>query len=263
VDVADVLRDRVGDPEGFQRMAVVSLLLHAAGLAFLILMPSAWFPLHQEAPHSVMTITLDGGNGGPNNGGMTAIGGKAVQAAVPEPPKAREPQTAPAPVTPKMTVPVPSKAPAKAAKPAPPVAQAPDQAKGRAPTKGFETREGSALAETGARGLGFGLSTSGGVGSGSTLDVQDFCCPDYIALMVEKIRATWDARAEVAGLVVVKYTIQRDGTIVNASIEQPSGYTALDINALRAVINARQLLALPAAFPDSTLTVHLHFDYRR
>jgi len=263
VDVADVLRDRVGEPDGFQRMAVVSALAHAVLFAVLVLIPGRWLALHEEAPKSVMTITLDGGNGGPNNGGMTSIGGKAVQAETPVVPKRPEPQTAPAPVTPKMTVPIPSKAPAKTAKPAPEVKQAPDQAKGRAPTKGFETREGSALAETGARGLGFGLSTSGGVGSGSTLDVQNFCCPDYVALMVEKIRTNWEARAEVAGQVVVKYTIQRDGTIVNATIEKPSGYTALDINSLRAVVGTRQLLPLPGAFPNSSLTVHLNFEYRR
>ena len=169
MDVADVLRDRIGEPDGFQRMAAISLLAHLAVFAILVLMPGHWLSLHDAAPKTVMTITLDGGNGGPNNGGMTSIAGKAVQAETPEVPKVREPQTAPAPVTPKMTVPIPSKTPAKAVKPAPEVKQAPDQAKGRAPTKGFETREGSALAETGARGLGFGLSTSGGVGSGSTL----------------------------------------------------------------------------------------------
>ena len=263
MDVADVLRDRIGEPDGFQRMAVISLLGHAALFAILVLTPSAWFSLREEAPKSVMTITLNGGNGGPNNGGMTSIGGKAVQAETPEVPKARPPQTAPAPVTPKMTVPIPSKTPAKTTKPTPEVNQAPEQAKGRTPTKGAETRPGSALAETGARGLGFGLSTSGGVGTGSTLDVQNFCCPDYVAQMVEQVRKNWDGRAEVAGTVIVKYTIQRDGTISDASIERPSGYTVLDINALRAVVNTRKLLELPAAFPDQKLGVHLSFDYRR
>jgi TonB family protein len=263
VDVTDVLRDRIGEPDGFQRMAVISVLVHAAAFAVLVLMPGRWLALREPAPKTIMTIRLDGGNGGPNNGGMTSIGGKAVQAETPEPPKPREAQTAPAPVTPKMTVPIPSKIPARPTKPAPEVTQAPDQAKGRAPTKGVETRAGSSLAETGARGLGFGLSTSGGIGSGSSLDVENFCCPDYVALMVEKIRTNWDSRAEVPGQVVVKYTIQRDGTLVNASIEKPSGYTALDINALRAVVGTRQILALPAAFPNPTLTVHLNFEYRR
>ena len=81
--------------------------------------------------------------------------------------------------------------------------------------------------------------------------------------MVEQIRNNWDGRAEVAGLVIVKYTIQRDGTISDPTIEKSSGYTALDITALRAVVNTRKLLALPGAFPDRTLGVHLHFDYRR
>jgi TonB family protein len=263
VDVADVLRDRVSEPAGFERMAVVSVLAHAAFLAVLILLPGGLLSPRQDAPKSVMTITLDGGNGGPNNGGLTSIGGKAVQAETPEVPKAPAPQTAPAPITPKMTVPIPSKTPAKTAKPAPEVKQAPEQAKARAPTKGFETREGSALAETGARGLGFGLSTSGGVGSGSRLDVDNFCCPDYIMLMVEKIRANWNARAEVPGQVFVKYAIQRDGSITNPEIETTSGFTALDINALRAVVSTRQLPPLPAAYPNPTLGVHLSFEYKR
>ena len=162
-----------------------------------------------------------------------------------------------------MTVPIPSKTPAKAAKPAPVVKQAPDQARGRTATKGTETRAGSALAETGARGVGFGLSSSGGVGTGSRLDVDNFCCPDYIVLMVEKIRSNWNSQAEVPGHVFVKYTIQRDGTIGNAEIETSSGFTALDINALRAVVGTRQLPPLPAAYPNPTLGVHLVFEYKR
>ena len=81
--------------------------------------------------------------------------------------------------------------------------------------------------------------------------------------MVEKIRSNWNARAEVAGQVFVKYTIQRDGTLVGMEIESGSGYAALDINALRAVVSTRQLLPLPAAFPNPTLTVHLNFKYTR
>src|SRR5947207_2050159 len=123
MDVADVLRDRVSEPEGLQRMAAISALAHAALFAALVLIPGRWLSLREAAPKTVMTITLDGGNGGPNNGGMTSIGGKAVQAETPEVPKARVPQTAPAPITPKMTVPMPSKTPAKTAKAAPEVKQ--------------------------------------------------------------------------------------------------------------------------------------------
>ena len=263
MDVGDVLRDRIREPAGFERMAVISVLAHTALFALLVLVPGQLLSRSEPPPKTVMTITLDGGNGGPANGGMTSIGGRAVQAETPEIPKRPEPVTAPAPATPEMTVPIPTKAPPKTAKPAPTVKQAPEQAKARTPTRGPETREGSAIAETGARGLGFGLSTSGGVGSGSRLDVDNFCCPDYIVLMVEKIRTNWNARAEVPGQVFIKYTIQRDGSIVNPEIETTSGYTALDINALRAVVGARQLPPLPAAYPNPTLGVHLSFEYKR
>jgi TonB family protein len=210
-----------------------------------------------------MTISLGGGNAGPANGGMTAIGGRAIQAETPpDAPKRPEPFRPPAARTPEMTVPIPGKTPSKAA-PGPTVKQAPDDARGRTPTRGAETRPGSAVAETGARGQGFGLSTSGGSGSGSRLDVADFCCPDYLVLMLEKIRGNWNAHAEVAGETIVKYTILRDGLIKDAEVEKSSGYTTLDINALRAVIGAQQLTPLPAAFPNPSLTVHLNFQYIR
>ena len=111
--------------------------------------------------------------------------------------------------------------------------------------------------------MGFGLSTGGGPGAGSTLDVANFCCPEYVALMVERIRSAWVQQAEVGGTVVVKFTIERDGRITNPFVERSSGYTTLDINAERAVRVTRQLPPLPAAFPNPTLTVGLTFDYQR
>jgi protein TonB len=266
VDVTDVLRDRMQEPRGLQGMVAISLAIHVTAVAVLLLLPGSLLK-STPPPRTIMTISLAGGNGGPDNGGMTSIGGRPVQQETPpEPPKRPEPVRPPAVATPELTVPIPTKAPPKPAKPTPPapvVKNAPDDARGRTPTKGPETRQGSAVVETGARGQGFGLSTSGGTGSGSSLDVSDFCCPDYLALMVERIRTNWSARADVPGTVVVKYTIQRDGTISGAEIEQKSGYAALDINAFRAVLGTRQLAPLPAAFPNQTLTVHLNFQYTR
>jgi periplasmic protein TonB len=266
VDVSDVLRDRTAAPGGLQGMIAVSLLVHAVLVSAALFLPMSL--LSSTPPlRTVMTITLNGGNGGPENGGATPLGGRPVQAEpLPEPPKRPEPVRPPAAKTPEMTVPIPTKTPAKPAKPtlpAPAVKDAPDNARGRTPTRGAETRTGSTVVETGARGQGFGLSSSGGTGSGSTLDVSDFCCPDYIQLMVEKIRSNWNSRAEVTGLAIVKYTIQRDGTISNAEIVKSSGFAALDISAQRAVLATRQLVPLPAAFPNPTLTVNLHFDYIR
>jgi len=253
----------MNEPDGMQQMAAVSLLVHGAVIAMLVMAPGRWFAHDAAPPKTVMTITLGGGNAGPANGGMTAIGGRAVQAESPaDAPRRPEPVRPPAARTPEMTVPIPGRKPVKAS-PSPVVKQAPDDARGRTPTHGTETRAGSAVAETGARGQGFGLSTSGGSGSGSRLDVADFCCPDYLVLMVEKIRGNWNAKAEVAAETIVKYTILRDGSIKDAEVEKTSGYTALDISALRAVLGTRQLTPLPAAFPNPSLTVHLNFQYTR
>src|SRR5262245_47980594 len=124
MDVSDVLRDRLGEPAGFERMAVISTLVHGALFAVLILTPGRWFPSLKPEPKTVMTISLSGGNGGPANGGFSAIGGRAVQAETP-PEVKREVVTAPAAKTPEMTVPVETKAPPKAApkKPTPVVTQ--------------------------------------------------------------------------------------------------------------------------------------------
>jgi TonB family protein len=263
MEVTDVLRDRMQEPGGLPWMAAASAIAHGAALATVILAPAGWLATAAREPRTVMTITLGGGSGGPANGGLTAIGGRAVQTeAPPEALKRPEPVRPPAAKTPAMTVPVPGR-PAVRASSSAAVKQAPEGARGRTPTRGSEVASGSALVETLARGQGFGLSTSGGSGSGSRLDVADFCCPDYVVLMVEKIRANWKSQAEVPAEAIVRYTIQRDGTIVDPEIEKSSGYTALDISALRAVVTTRQLPPLPAPFPHSTLGVHLNFEYRR
>jgi bla regulator protein BlaR1 len=125
-----------------------------------------------------------------------------------------------------------------------------------------EPRPGNAVAETGAGRLGFGLSTGDGPGTGSTLDVADFCCPRYLALMIERIRSGWTQQADVAGTVVIRFTIERDGRITRTSVERPSGYEMLDIAARNAVAVTRNLPPLPQAFSNPTLSVHLNFQYR-
>jgi bla regulator protein BlaR1 len=117
-------------------------------------------------------------------------------------------------------------------------------------------------AGAGGSGLGFGLSTGGGPGTGSTLDVADFCCPQYVALMLERIRSGWTQQVEVAGTAVIKFTLERDGRITQTSVERTSGYETLDLAARNAVA-ITQLPPLPQEFSNPTLTVHLNFQYRR
>ena len=209
-----------------------------------------------------MTISLSGAGEGPRNGGFTAAAAQPVQVQTPPEDSKREPARPPAARTPEMVM--PTNVPARSSKTPPPVVKnAPDDAKGRTPTRGAETSKGQATAFTGARGQGFGgLSTGGGAGSGSTLDVADFCCPDYLATMIDRVRSAWQEKQGATGDCIIKFTIQRSGQIGEPAVEKSSGSSLLDIAALRAVVGTKTLNPLPAAFPNPTLTVHLTFQYK-
>ena len=143
----------------------------------------------------------------------------------------------------------------------PAVTRSVPEARGRTPTRGAETREGSAIAETGGRGTGFGLSTGGG-GTGGYLDVADFCCPEYLGTMLQLLQRNWASRQEVSGATMMKFTIQRDGRITDIALETSSGYAALDLSSQRALLLTRQLPPLPRPFGEDHLTVHLNFQYQ-
>src|SRR6266849_1892579 len=254
MQASDVLRDRMQTAAGLERMYALSVsgAVHLT-LGAALLFASNGLLRRADAPRTVMTISLGGGGVGPENGGMTTMGGRPIQTVTPpeEAPK-REAIRPPAAEAPEMTMPLPHAKPVKAA-PAPAVRQAPDEARGRTPTKGPQTSAGSTAADTGVRGQGFGLSTGGGAGSGSSLDVADFCCPEYITTMVVRIRAAWNQNQGATGQTLVKFTIMRDGSITKVENERPSGTTALDLAALRAVLTTRTLPPLPDAFPNPTL----------
>jgi protein TonB len=263
MDVTDVLRDRMQRPAGLQRMVSVSILLHGAVIVAMFLAPKGFLSPSAPPRRATMTISLGGGGAGPRTGGLTAIGGRPVQ--VQTPPEAtpkREAVRPPAAKTPEMTVPLPNAKPLKAAPPAVPVKQAPDEARGRTPTRGAQTQAGSAIAETRARGQGFGLSTGGGPGAGMTLDVADFCCPEYLLTMSERIQSNWVQPAGNGALVTVRFTIQRDGTLTQIALQKGHPDPTLGLAAERAVQLTRQLPPLPAQFPNPTLTVNLNFQYQ-
>jgi len=261
-EVSDVLRDRMLEPGGFERMATVSVLAHGVAIAVLLLAPSVWRPHPSAEITPTMMITLGDGAPGPKSGGLNPLGDRPIQAVKPpDAPPVREAVRPPAAKVPEMALPDPKAKAARAV--APTVKEAPESARGRTPTRGDQTRAGSAVADTGTRGQGFGLSTGGGSGTGSSLDVSNFCCPEYIAIMIDRIKGNWNQRAENAGEVMVKFTILRDGTIQNVVMEKTSNYSSLDITAQRAVLMTKTLPPLPAAFTNSTLTVHLNFQYQR
>ena len=163
-----------------------------------------------------MTISLGGGSDGPANGGMTSIGGRpgpgadAARRAA----EAPKPVRPPAAKTPEMTVPMPNAQAASRRRRRRRCKQAPDEARGRTPTQRRRDARQAARSPRPARAArASGCRPAAAPAPASTLDVADFCCPDYL---VHDDRAhphaTGISSADVAGDVVVKFTIQRDGT---------------------------------------------------
>ena len=252
--VTDIIVARSRQPEGMQTMLLWSAAGHVVLAAALLLMGGVAVEQNQEP---VMTISL-GGAPGPQTGGMTQIGARAVQEQAPPEPT-RQPEVTPPTPTPKMSLPDPAAKP----RPQPKPTQTSPEASARKPNTGPERTDGNARAETSVkRGQGFGLSSAGGAGGPVQVDVTDFCCPEYLSQLVSLVYRSWDQNQGVVGSTIVRFVITRDGAIQSPQVEKPSGFIALDNSAMRAVQLAR-LPPLPAAFSNPTLTVHMRFDYQQ
>ena len=241
-------------------MVSVSVAAHLVFFVIGMLVPAVWPAGPQTAERTVMTISL-GGTPGPRSGGMNAIGGRPIQQAITAPEAPRQAMRPPAALPPEMTVPSPS---AKT-RPTPKTTAttAPPDARGRTPIKGEAVRPGTAVAETGGEGAGTGLTFGGGGGTGGFLDVGDFCCPEYLGTMVNLIRRNWNSKLGASGSTLMKFTIERDGRLTGIEVEQSSGFAAVDLESQRALVLTRQVPALPSAYTNESLTVHLNFTYQR
>lgn len=258
--VSAVLVRRAHDSEKIGPLIGWSLLIHVVLTLIAAVVPGGWLGMrHADEPEVVMQISL-GGAVGPRDGGLATLGGRPVQEVQPEPArKTVEPVRPPAAKAPEMVE--PTKAPPKKQPPPQSKVTAKDP-RGTTPTKGPEVQKGSAVAQTAGRGEGFGLSAGGG-GTGGYLDTANFCCPDYLATMIDLINRNWNSRQGAQGTTFIKFVIQRDGRITNVQIERSSGVAALDYYSQRALALTRQFPPLPAAYPADTLPVHLHMDYIR
>jgi len=262
--VSDVLVDRSREANGISAMLVVSLLAHGTLIAGLVLMPAKWRSTSLPPKVTPMVITLTGGTG-PDTGGMTPISGRPVQ--VEAPPETKPaPVAPPAPKTPEMVAPETTAKPLPKT-PAKPVTKPVDKSTARKANSGPEIKTGDARADTGGAAIPFGGLTrpsgGGAASSGAYTDYANFCCPAYLKQMSDLIRRNWNNSQGATGEVLVKFTIQRDGTLSNVQVEKSSGNALLDLESQRALAKTRALPALPREFTESTLTVHLIFDYHR
>jgi TonB family protein len=152
--------------------------------------------------------------------------------------------------------------PAKEVKPvetkAPPVEPPPET---RPPATGAEIKPGTARVETGATGQGAGTTVGGSSGAAMALPVN-FCCMPYANEMIRKVEERWVQRHPgPIGEATITFTIRRDGSLTDIAVAKSSGSTLLDLIAIGA-IRTLKLDALPAAYTNDTLTIHLKFPFK-
>ena len=258
--VSAVLKDRAREADGLSRMLAVSLGAHLALIVGIMLMPAEWHSSSTQ-PDAIMTISL-GGTVGPETGGMTAIADRAVQA-IAKPDAPRRVETPLAMKAPEMVEPERIAKP-RPTPPVPRVEKPVQESRSRTPVAGPEIKSGAARVPTGGAAVPFGGLASGGGGTGGVkLDVQNFCCPEYLAQMVQMIKRNWNANQGAGGQPIVKFTIRRDGMLTNVELNRSSGQAMLDLEARRAVLYTKQIPALPREFTEPQLTVYLTFDFGR
>ena len=85
----------------------------------------------------------------------------------------------------------------------------------------------------------------------------------YLALVRRKISSMWSAPpVDVTAQVytaIVRFRLNRDGSVSGVAVEQSSGNGYFDDAAKRAVINANPLPNFPADLPDSHFDAHFTF----
>jgi periplasmic protein TonB len=254
--VSSTIVARAQEPDGLRKMMLVSGAAHA--LAVVAVLIGSWLTGSHGEPERIMTVSFSSGVPGPDTGGMTGISAKAVQKAEPKPelPKPTPPKP-PAAQTPAMVEPIAKPTPAK------PTQRQPSTAtKAAQPSTGEAVRAGQSKMDTPSTSNEGGLST-GGTGGASNQGQVNFCDPQYLGQMVSLIYNNWRRETNVAAKPVIRFVIQRDGTLTDITIRQSSGYYLLDNQAQRAVILTRAIPPLPACYPHSDYAMNLTFEYIR
>jgi TonB family protein len=252
--VSSTLVARAQEPEGLRKMMIVSAVGHVVAIAALVIAPR-FLDLGPAQPEVVMEIGLASAPG-PVTGGLSSLSRSAVQKAEPKPelPKP-EPVRPPAARTPEMVE------SATKATPKTPVKQASQSTRQAPPTTGETVRAGQSKVDTGSTSNEGGLSTGGG-GTGAQMTNVNFCDPEYLGQMISLIHRNWQQQPG-NGRPIVRYVIQRDGTLTDITLRQSSGNAGLDFAAQRAVMLTRAIPPLPACYPHPTYAMNLTFEYIR
>ena len=124
-------------------------------------------------------------------------------------------------------------------------------------------------------GEGIDLGNAGGGDKGFaeqgplSFETQWYDWGDYAQSMVSRIRVNWYAnmpqliRTGIAGVVTIRFTIQRDGRLTDVVILKSSGHPPYDFAARKAIELSSPLNPLPQDFPNPNERVTAMFYYNR
>lgn len=247
--VGNILAERERQGLSFGAGISLAVLLHA-GVAAVLIASALSHPVRFLAPRAVSVRLMPAAS-------LPGGAAVAVPEQPPEParekPRIEKPAEPPPPPTEKAIL-LPSKS--KKAEPPPPAPRAADSKKTMAP-------RASAPGDSRALGTGTTINTSGqGVGiGGARVDQADFQYSYYFERMILAIGMNWFKPAQLIPVSpVVRFHIERDGTVSEPEIEVSSGLPFVDRAALRAVIASSPLPPLPPDYTGDRIGVHLIFE---
>jgi len=248
VSAAHAVGSLTGPYDPFRTMLWWSAALHIAVFVF-IGIASRFGTRPSPLPQAVAWVV-------PGVPGPTQGMGGSPEPSTPTPPPEPEPEDAPQVVRPtkeeREQIPLPD-APTRRTPPQP-----------EKPSSGLTGRDAASADSAQLKSTGSPRSTPGlglGGSGGSAFD-QEFEYAYYVQQMLGRISAHWQ-RVPVRGnaIVIVGFTILKDGHLEDVRVEQSSGVSILDRAASRAVYLSDPMPPLPNSYPRDRVGVHLRFQY--
>ena len=111
----------------------------------------------------------------------------------------------------------------------------------------------------------YGMQGAGGIdiGPASVLGTRFGAYGDLVRDRVSQRWNTANVHSLPAQKCAISFTIERNGTVTNVQVSQPSGDYLLDTSAKRAVMDANPLPPLPREFERNDATVELWFQLNK
>lgn len=248
-------------PDPFRKMLAWSFTIHVMAFTSVAL-AAALMPRASGLPPPSVGMFISLGESGmpPGAGGGGSSGPESAKATPPEPepePETREPEVVRPTVEQREEIPAPDAPPKRPQRFEKPKQDSGLRGQDAASAPSADLAPGGGGSGTGAPGIGLG----GPGGGGGGFD-QDFEYAYYVKTMLARIQQHYQ-RYAVRGtaVVIVRFTILRDGSVQDAEIEQSSGVSILDRGSLRAVMLADPMPPLPNSYPRDRVGVHLRFTY--